>query len=306
MIERTHIAASYKGNKLSIIVENCKYVLQNKCKPKKWFIEPFLIDMENVNLTKRCLFLVILTLSINFTKAQDKNFHTNIGIGIGPSIPLGGFKSKNITDLDNGFASKTSTGFKFIIEQNIGKRIGISLNFYSMHYEFDYLSFEKSLMINNRGLTPDNELKYEIQNTGSEWEVNVGNIGLYYYKNIGNNDKLFLKIIGSLTITDMFTPEMVINIKDSTNSTIEIRTIESVETWREAFFLRSPFDGFSLEMNAQYFFSKHFAIIPSVYYVNSIGWFEGNEKALINLSKINFQALNVMLGVSYTFFYKKV
>jgi hypothetical protein len=280
--ELTDITLPYKGFKFAILFDNSKIVQEEKCESKKWFARPVFINLVVINWVKIYFYVMIFVLSINFVEAQNRNFHTSIGLGIGPSFPIGSFKSKNNTDFNNGFASKVGTGFKFILEQNIGKYFGVSLNFYSMYYTFDFLSFEKYLNLNNSGLVPDIGMKYEIQNTESEWEVNVGNIGAYYYRNIGNRDKLLFKIIGSVTITDMNSPSMVIDIKDSSNSTIEVRTIESATTWREVF-LFPPIDGFSIEINAQYFFTKHFAIRPSVNFVNSIGWFNGQKQALINL-----------------------
>jgi hypothetical protein len=249
-------------------------------------------------------FLSAIFLAVINIHAQERNFQTTIGLGVGTSFPGGNFKTKQITDFDNAFASKPSAGFKFILEQNLGKRFGVCMNFYSMYFGFDYSNFEKSLMLDNRGLAPDIGQKFEVRNTGSEWAVDVSCLGAYYYKNLGKRDNFRLEVIASMTITDMLSPEMVIDVKDANNNILETRNIESAETWREVFLL-PPVDGFSLEVNAQYFFSKHFSVIPSVCFISSTGHFDGQNLALYNLSRIRFLAFNATLGVSYTIFYNK-
>lgn len=242
--------------------------------------------------------------SVNIARSQEKNFHTSIGLGMVSSFVMGQFKNKNSSDLNAGFASNTGYGLEFMITQNIGKRIGLCMNGYTTAHQFDIPSFEKSLELNNRGLAPDQGLKYEIKSTESEWIVSVANLGMYYYRDIGEKKKTQLKFIASMTVTDMTSPMFDVVIKDSANTIIQTRTIESAETWREVFFL-PPVDGFSLEINASYLFSKHLAITSGVYYANSIGRFEGQDKALLNMSKVKYDAFNLSLGISYTFFHDR-
>lgn len=255
-------------------------------------------------ILKYGLYILVLLCSLSIAAQNTRNFQTSIGLGIGPSIPTGSFRSKDIYSVTSGFASDDYTGFKFILEQNLGKFVGVSMNFYSMYHTFDVAAFEQSVNINNRGLAPDLGLQYKFHHTESQWEVSVGNIGMYYHRQIGPSGKLYMKGILSATITEMISPEMVVDIMDSSNTVLQVRTIEGAQSWREVF-LAPPIDGISLEINAQYFFSKHFAIRPSVIFINSTGWYDGTAKALINMPKVHYQAINYSLGISYTFFYQK-
>ena len=273
-------------------------------KPKFWHVCNFLLRLAVSGRLKIYMQFLIVLISIHCVSAQEKNFQTTIGLGLGPSIPVGSFRSRDIMAGNNGFASSDYLGLKFILEQNLGKRLGISMNYYYMYHNFDVMSFEWSLNMNNRGLAPDQGLIYKIHETQTEWEVGVGNIGLYYYRNFGKQGKLSMKCIGSVTTTEMYSPTFVVDIKDSSGSTISTRNIEVAQSWREASLL-PLFDGFSLEINARYFLTTHLAFMPSVCFINSIGWYEGNSKALINLSQVRYQSFHVRIGLSYTFFYRK-
>lgn len=252
----------------------------------------------------RITLIIPILFSVNIARSQDKNFYTTIGLGMGPSFVVGQFQNKNISNIKAGYALNPGFSFEFLINQNIGKRIGLSANFHSATYQFDIPSFEKSLALDNRGLAPDQGLKYNIISTESEWIVSVANLGMYFYKNIGEKKNTQLKFIASMTVTDMNSPMFDVEIKDTNNTTIQVQNVESAETWREVFFL-PPVDGFSLEINAHYFFSKHLSFTSTVYYANSIGRFESSEKALINMSKVKYDAFNLSLGISYTFFHDR-
>lgn len=248
--------------------------------------------------------IIPILFSVNTAWSQDKNFYTTIGLGMGPSFAMGQFKNKNISNLKAGYALNTGFVFEFMIAQNIGKRIGLSAIMHTSMYQFDIPSFEKSLALNNRRLAPDQGLKYKIISTESEWIVSVANLGMYYYKDIGEKKKTQLKFIASMTVTEMTSPMLDVEIKDTNNTIIQVKNVESAETWREVFFL-PPVDGFSLEVNARYLFSKHLAITSGVYYANSVGRFESKDKALINMSKVKYDAFNLSLGISYTFFHDR-
>ena len=254
---------------------------------------------------KHSFFILIYLIATSTVSAQEKNFRTTVGLSVGPSIAIGSFASHVIADQNSGYASNAYDGFKFTLEQNLGKQFGISANFYSIYYTFDLKNFEKSLLIDNRGIAPDHNLSYELLGLLNEWNVGVGNIGFYYYKYLGRKKRMLLNFIAAATITEMDSPAFVVTIKDASNNLIERRTIGSAQSWTEVFFL-PPFDGFSFETNARYFFSKHFAVNSSLYFVNSKGYFDGNAKALLNLSTVNYSAFNFTLGITYTIFYKEV
>lgn len=254
-----------------------------------------------IKLSQTLIWFMVVNLSI----AQNKNFHTSIGLGICNSMHLGDLVSNKPYNLNSGFASNNNIGAKFILEQNLGKRFGFAMNFYSVYPDLDVSSLEKSLQLNNRGLSTLQGVTYEIEATDPEWEVSVANLGVYYYKYIGEKNNFLLKFMGSFVITEMVSPKFTVNVKDPSNNTVEVRTIKSAHTYRETFFLAPPVDGFSLETSAQYFFTRHFAVNPSVCFVNSIAWFKGKDKALINLSEIHYQAFYATLGITYTFFYGK-
>lgn len=253
--------------------------------------------------TNHILLVVLCCMFLN-AQAQERNFSTTLGLGYGYTIPFGQVKSNDIYDFNSGFALESPVGFKFFIEQNLGKYVGVSFSFYSIYHDLDLYSYQESLVLDNRNLVQDPGLYYEVLDNDSWWEMDISNIGVYYHRMFGENQNLELKFIGAISIVSMQSPSFNVNIHDSSGSIVEQKTIESSQSWKESSFA-PPINGFSLEINAQYFFYKHFSVEPSIYFTKSIGWFNGSDKALINLSRMDYIGLNLSLGLCYTLFYNR-
>lgn len=252
---------------------------------------------------KKFLFIFFSLFSFLLANAQEKNYHTTLGLGIGSSLPMGSFKSKDIYNKNSGFANNEYDGFQFLVQQNIGKQFGLSLNFYSVYHKFDIESYERALNINKRGIAPYDDLIYEIKDTTTEWNVNITSLGAYYYKYLGAKKRILMNINFSAVITDMYSPKYVVKIKDSSNNIIQTLDFDSHLNWREVF-LFPPIDGFSIGVNARYFFTKHISVNTSLYYINSIAYYNGKNKALIDLSEVDYQVINIFLSINYTILYK--
>lgn len=252
----------------------------------------------------RGVFLIIFLLILSSVNAQERSFSTTLGLGYGYSIPFGTFKSQSISDFESGFALNSPIGIKFFVEQNIGKYVGASFSVYALSHDLDLTSYEQSFALNNRGIVPDAGFSYKVTDNDSWWMVGIANIGAYYRRMIGTKDNLELKLIGAITWIDMDSPSFNVDVIDSTGSVIDQQLFESFKSWREPSLIPS-IHGFSIELNVKYHFYKNFAVNPSIYFTRSIGRYEGNEKALINLSRIDYVAMNLSIGLSYTFFNRK-